>query len=148
MRTSEVHGHVSGMSADDVFAKLGDFESYVALGPSIRSLEVEHIDDTTMTSKWDVDFRGGSMRWTEKDTLDPAAGTITFELVEGNLRAFSGSWTVTAAGGGNDVRFRVEFAIGMPSMSSFIDPVAEAAISDNISAVLAGLFGDAYTPKA
>lgn len=148
MRSTEVKGRVSGMDAADAYERLGDFESYAELGPSIRSIDVEHIDARTMRSSWDVDFRGGSMRWTEEDRLDPEAGTITFELVEGNLRSFSGSWSVTPVDGGSEVRFAVDFAIGMPSMASFIDPVAEQAINDNITAVLQGLFGAAYEPAA
>ena len=144
MRSTEVKGRVSGVRAADAFARIADFEAYTELGPSIRSIEVEHVDERTMRSKWDVDFRGGSMRWTEEDRLDPDAGTIAFELVEGNLRSFSGSWTVRDADGGSEVRFAADFAIGMPSMASFIDPVAEDAIRENITAVLRGLFGEAY----
>jgi len=135
---------VTGLEAAEVFERLGKFELYSELGPSIRSLEVEHLDERTMRSRWDVDFRGGSMRWTEEDHLDPEAHTITFELVEGNLRHFSGGWEVNDVDGGSEVRFAVEFAIGMPSMASFIDPVAEQAIRENIGAVLQGLFGEAY----
>lgn len=148
MRSSEVKGRVSGVGAAEVFERLCKFESYAELGPSIRSIEVEHVDDKTMRSKWDVDFRGGSMRWTETDHLDADAGTITFELVEGNLRAFSGMWKVQEVDGGSDVSFAVDFAIGMPSMASFIDPLAEAAINENISSVLQGLFGADYEPGA
>ncbi len=146
MRSTEVRGRVSGVDAAEAFERLGHFESYAELGPSIRSIEVEHVDARTMRSKWDVDFRGGSMRWTEEDRLDPDAGTISFELVEGNLRSFSGSWEVRDVDGGSEVRFAVDFAIGMPSMASFIDPVAEEAIRENIGAVLQGLFGEAYEP--
>jgi ribosome-associated toxin RatA of RatAB toxin-antitoxin module len=144
VRSTELKGRVAGLGTAEVFERLGRFELYAELGPSIRSIEVEHVDELTMRSKWDVDFRGGSMRWTEEDRLDPEAGTITFELVEGNLRHFSGVWEVSEADGGSEVRFAVEFAIGMPSMASFIDPVAEQAIRENLGAVLQGLFGEAY----
>ena len=144
MRSTELRGRVAGLEPAEVFERLGRFELYTELGPSIRSIEVEHIDAHTMRSKWDVDFRGGSMRWTEEDRLDPEAGTITFSLVEGNLREFSGQWKVSEVDGGSEVSFAVQFAIGMPSMASFIDPVAEQAIRENLGAVLQGLFGEAY----
>lgn len=148
MRSTELKGRVTGLGADEVFDRLGKFELYTELGPSIRSIDVEHIDELTMRSSWDVDFRGGSMRWTEEDVLDPEAGTITFSLVEGNLRAFSGQWSVTEVDGASEVIFAVQFAIGMPSMASFLDPVAEDAIRENLGAVLAGLFGEAYERSA
>ena len=144
MRRTELRGRVTGLGPVEVFERLGRFEQYTELGPSIRSIEVEHIDEHTMRSKWDVDFRGGSMRWTEEDRLDAEAGTITFSLVEGNLREFSGQWKVSEVDGGSEVSFAVQFAIGMPSMASFIDPVAEQAIRENLGAVLQGLFGEAY----
>jgi ribosome-associated toxin RatA of RatAB toxin-antitoxin module len=144
VRSTELKGRVSGLGAAEVFERLGRFELYTELGPSIRSIEVEHLDERTMRSKWDVDFRGGSMRWTEEDHLDPEAGTISFDLVEGNLREFAGRWSVSEVDGGSEVRFQVQFAIGMPSMASFIDPVAEQAIRENLGAVLQGLFGEAY----
>ncbi len=40
----------------------------------------------------------------------------------------------------------MDFAVGMPAMASFIDPLAERAIRDNIREILQGLFGDAYEP--
>jgi len=132
VRSTELKGRVAGLGAQEVFERLGKFEL--------------HSDELTMHSSWDVDFRGGSMRWTEKDVLDPEAGTITFSLVKGNLREFSGTWSVTEVDGGAEIIFAVRFAIGMPSMASFIDPVAEDAIRENLGSVLAGLFGDAYEP--
>lgn len=144
MRSTELKGRVTGLGPAEVFERLRKFELYTELGPSIRSIDLEHIDAHTMRSKWDVDFRGGSMRWTEEDRFDPEAGRITFSLIEGNLREFSGQWEVTGVDGGSEVRFAVQFAIGMPSMASFIDPVAEQAIRENLSEVLLGLFGEAY----
>ena len=144
MRSTELKGRVTGLGPAEVFERLRKFELYTELGPSIRSIDLEHIDAHTMRSKWDVDFRGGSMRWTEEDHFDPEAGRITFSLVEGNLREFSGQWEVTGVDGGSEVRFALQFAIGMPSMASFIDPVAEQAIRENLSEVLLGLFGEAY----
>ena len=88
------------------------------------------------------------MRWVEEDRLDPEAGTIVFDLVEGNLRHFSGSWAVTEADGGSDVLFRCDFAVGMPALSSFLDPLAERSIRDNIKEILKGLFGEAYELKS
>jgi ribosome-associated toxin RatA of RatAB toxin-antitoxin module len=86
------------------------------------------------------------MRWTEEDVLDREAGTITFRLLQGSLKQFDGAWEVTEADGGSDVRFTCDFAVGMPAMASFLDPLAERAIRDNIKEILQGLFGEAYQP--
>jgi ribosome-associated toxin RatA of RatAB toxin-antitoxin module len=144
MRSFEMNARLNGVSAAEAFARLADFASYAELAPSIRSIEVEQIDERKLRTEWTVSFRGGSMRWVEEDRLDPEAGRIEFDLVEGNLRHFSGSWNVQDSEGGTDVRFACDFAVGMPAMASFIDPLAERAIRDNIDEILRGLFGPAY----
>ena len=146
MRSTEMNGHLSGVSAADAFARLSDFASYAELAPSIRSIQIEQLDEQTVRTKWNVNFRGGTMRWTEDDRLDPDAGTITFKLVEGSLKQFEGAWEVSDADGGSDVRFTCDFALGMPAMATFIDPLAERAIRDNVREILKGLFGAAYEP--
>ena len=148
MRSTEMNAHLTGVSAADAFKRLADFDSYVANAPSINSIDVEQVDERTLRTTWNVSFRGGSMRWVEEDRLDPEAGTITFDLVEGNLKEFKGLWAVTEADGGSDVRFVCEFAVGMPALASFIDPIAERSIRDNIKEILRGLFGDAYELKS
>jgi ribosome-associated toxin RatA of RatAB toxin-antitoxin module len=147
VRSTEMNSHLSGVSASEAFDRLADFESYAELAPSINSIDIDKVDEQTLRTTWNVNFRGGSMRWVEEDRLDPEAGTIVFDLVEGNLKHFSGSWAVTEADGGSDVRFLCDFAVGMPALSSFLDPLAERSIRDNIKEILKGLFGEAYEPK-
>jgi ribosome-associated toxin RatA of RatAB toxin-antitoxin module len=137
---------LSGVPAAEAFARLSDFGSYAELAPSIRSIEIEQVDDRTLRTTWNVNFRGGTMKWTEEDRLDPEAGTIAFELVEGSLKQFDGFWEVRDTAGGSDVRFVCNFAVGMPAMASFLDPLAERAIRDNIKEILEGLFGASYEP--
>ena len=142
MRHTQINARVPGMSADEAFDKICDFESFSGLGPSIRSVEVEEVDETTVRSKWDVDFRGGSMRWTEEDKVDRAARTMRFHQVEGNLKHFEGSWTVEQDGDDATITFQADFAVGLPSMAAFIDPIAEQSIVENLTTVLRGLFGE------
>jgi ribosome-associated toxin RatA of RatAB toxin-antitoxin module len=141
-------GRLEGVSATEAFDRLADFGSYAALAPSIRSIDVERVDDNTVRTKWNVSFRGGTMKWTEEDRLDRAAGKITYDLVEGSLKEFKGAWELKDVDGGSEVRFTCEFGLGMPAMSSFIDPLAERAIRDNVKEILQGLFGEAYTPTS
>lgn len=146
MRTTEMKAHLSGIPAAEAFDRLSDFSSYAALAPSIRSIEVERVSDTVLNTTWNVNFRGGTMRWTEEDVLDREAGTITFKLLKGSLKQFDGAWEVSDADGGCDVRFTCDFAVGMPAVASLLDPLAERAIRDNIKEILQGLFGAAYEP--
>ena len=146
MHTAEIRGVVRGKSADEVFEAIGDFGRYPEHGQSIRSIEVRETDGG-FESSWDVDFRGGSMQWTEIDRVDAANHRIDFEQTAGNLRHFEGYWQVGDGDGGAEIDFKAEFEIGMPTLASFIDPIAEVTIKDNINAVLRGLFGDAYEQR-
>ena len=146
MRTTEMKARLSGVSAAEAFDRLSDFASYAELAPSIRSIEIEQVSDNVLNTTWNVNFRGGTMRWTEEDVLDREAGTITFKLVKGSLKQFDGAWEVSDADGGSDVRFTCDFAVGMPAVASLLDPLAERAIRDNIKEILQGLFGASYEP--
>jgi ribosome-associated toxin RatA of RatAB toxin-antitoxin module len=147
VRSMEMRGRLLGVEPSEAFDRLADFEKYAEHAPSIRSIEVERVDERTLRTKWNVNFRGGTMRWTEEDRLDPEAKRIDYDLVEGSLKKFSGAWEVKDADdGGSEVRFTCDFEVGMPAMASLIDPLAERAIRDNIEEILRGLFGPAYEP--
>lgn len=146
MHHAEVRGRVKGRDADDVFTALVDFGSYADYAPDIRKIEVEEQDDGTVISTWDVDFRGGAMQWSESDKMIPEQHRIEFEQTEGNLRHFEGHWQVDDDADGAIITFSADFAVGMPSLASFVDPIAERTITENITSVLNGLFGDAYEP--
>ena len=146
MRTTEMNARLTGVGAGEAFDRLADFASYAELAPSIRSIEIEQVSDGVLHTTWNVNFRGGTMRWTEEDVLDREAGTITFKLVKGSLKQFDGAWEISEADGGSDVRFTCDFAVGMPAVASLLDQLAERAIRDNIKEILRGLFGEAYEP--
>ncbi len=144
MHTCEIHGRVRDTGAEEVFKSIADFERYARHGQSIRSIEVEQLDDGRILSRWDVDFRGGFMKWTEEDRVDDESHRIDFEQTEGNLRHFSGHWKVDDGDGGATIEFFSEFELGMATLGSFIDPIAEAAIRENLTAVMQGLFGERF----
>jgi ribosome-associated toxin RatA of RatAB toxin-antitoxin module len=144
MHKAEIHGRVRGTSPADVFDIIADFERYVEYGQSIRSVRVESSEDGRVISKWDVDFRGGNMQWTEADTIDKDRMRIDFEQLEGNLRHFTGYWQVTGEGDDAVIQFFGEFELGMPTLASFIEPIAESAIRENLIAVLKGVFGERF----
>lgn len=151
MHTAEIHGRVRGQTAEDVFDTIADFERYVEYGESIRSVQVEKSEGGVVVSKWDVDFRGGNMQWTEADTIDRERLRIDFQQLEGNLRHFTGYWAVDRDGDEALIHFFGEFELGMPTLASFIEPIAESAIRENLIAVLKGVFGDQFeleTPTA
>lgn len=140
---------------DAVFAMIGDFGRYPELAAEIHDVQVRRVNpldpttvaaEWTLTSEWTVSFRNGLLCWTEQDRIDPVARTIDFEQLDGDFESFSGSWAVSAAEDGVQVRFRAEFDLGMPSLASMIDPIAERALRENIEAILNGLRQETPAP--
>ncbi len=132
---------------DEAYRRLVDFEQYPRLTSSVRGVDVDRSDGPdTLTSSWAVDFRGGILQWTERDTLDRPRRVLTFEQVVGDLDHFAGSWRITAADGGCAVRFDAELDMGIPSLAAIIDPIADAALRDNVLQILSGLLGALRSP--
>ena len=83
--------------------------------------------------------------WTEEDRLDPGAGTISFDQVDGDFEAFRGTWQVHTVGSGSEVSFHADFDLGITSLRSIIDPIAERSLRENIEMILVRLLGDGTT---
>ena len=142
MRHLEVAVIVPDRDVKQTYEVLCDFERYPDYSPEVRSVSVE-ANNGHKVSSWETDFRGGILRWREIDTFDPDAGTIGFEQIEGDIEHFSGRWMIAGEGTGSLIRFSAQFDMGIPSLSSIIDPIAEQALRENIIAILKGLFGPA-----
>ncbi len=92
MRSVRLRLHVPHKSARDVYATLADFERYPELSDAVRSVAVTEVSENITVSNWEVTFRAGLLRWTEEDTFDPGALSITFHQIEGDIAVFDGSW--------------------------------------------------------
>lgn len=90
-----------------------------------------------MRSDWEVNFRNGILKWQEIDRVDREARTMTFVQTEGDLAEFSGEWRVEADDDdATIIHFRAEFDLGIPSLATMLDPVAERALRSNISELI------------
>src|SRR6516162_11410404 len=115
MRTVRLRLHVPGKTASDVYQTLADFERYPELSDAVRSVTVTEVSERVTVSQWEVTFRAGLLRWTEEDTFDPAALTITFRQLDGDIAIFDGSWQCTDAAQGSEVLFDARLDMGIPS---------------------------------
>lgn len=127
--------------APSVYDALADFASYPRHMSSVRKVELLNGSSSSCTSAWEVEFRNGMLRWTEKDDFDRDHLRITFAQIQGDLEVFSGVWEISPADIGCHVNFSAVFDLGIPSLAAFLEPVAQNAIEENISKVLRGLFG-------
>ncbi|MGB7686725.1 MAG: SRPBCC family protein [Solirubrobacterales bacterium] len=137
-----ISGCVTGWDRATALRRVVDYERWMDASEAIRSVRVEKQDDGSSISYWEVTFRKGLMRWSERDSVDPAAGVATFNLIEGDPQVFSGDWTVAAKGDDCVLTMEAEFDLGMPSLSHILDPIAIEAVEDSVASVLRGLFGE------
>ena len=145
MPTVAIATHVPGADPDAVYARLRDFEAYPRYTDAVREIRVTAAGPDTVDSRWSVTFRTGVLRWSERDTFDPAARTIAFTQTSGDFDEFSGTWHVEPDGGAVVVRFACDFDLGMPSLAAMIDPIATESLIENLQLILRGLLGDDVT---
>jgi ribosome-associated toxin RatA of RatAB toxin-antitoxin module len=143
MRTVRIRLHVPHTSASDVYATLADFERYPVLCEAVQNVAVTQRSGNLTVSRWQVTFRAGLLCWTEEDTFDPGALTITFRQLEGDIAVFDGSWQCVDAAEGSEVVFSASLDMGIPSLADALEPIAARTLIDNIVSIVRGLVGDA-----
>jgi ribosome-associated toxin RatA of RatAB toxin-antitoxin module len=143
MRIVRLRLHVPDRSASDVYATLADFGRYPELSDAVRSVAVTEVSENFTVSQWEVTFRAGLLRWTEEDTFDPVALSITFRQLEGDAAVFDGSWECAGAAQGTEIVFSARLDMGIPSLADALEPIAVRALTDNIVSIVRGLVGRA-----
>jgi ribosome-associated toxin RatA of RatAB toxin-antitoxin module len=139
MKQIQVHSRLPRNNADEAFALLCDFSAYPEYCDSVRSVQVQTVNEETLSS-WEVDFQSGILKWQERDTFDRVNREIRFEQVAGDIDHFSGTWSVHAHEQGSELFFRAQFDLGIPMLSDMLDPIAQKAIEENIQSIIRGLF--------
>ena len=143
MRTIRLRLHVPDKPASDVYATLADFERYPTLCDAVQNVTVTTVSEHRIVSQWDVTFRAGLLRWTEEDTFDPGALTITFHQLEGDIAVFDGSWQCVDAARGSEILFSADLDLGIPSLADALEPIAVRTLIANIISIVRGLVGSA-----
>jgi ribosome-associated toxin RatA of RatAB toxin-antitoxin module len=141
MRTVRLQLNVPGKSASYVYQTLADFKRYPELSDAVRSVVVSEVSENIAVSQWEVRFRAGLLRWTEEDTFDPDALSITFRQLEGDIAAFDGSWRCVDTVQGSEIVFSARLDMGIPSLADALEPIAVRTLIDNIVSIVRGLVG-------
>jgi ribosome-associated toxin RatA of RatAB toxin-antitoxin module len=142
MGTITIKASVADRQAREVFDLLRDFELYPKASPAILSIEVDE-SVAPPSSTWRVQFREGIIVWTERDEIDEELMEFRFEQIDGDFERLVGRWRVSPARAGCEVELTTEFDFGIPSLTEFIDPLAEHALYENGVELLQGLLGGA-----
>jgi ribosome-associated toxin RatA of RatAB toxin-antitoxin module len=143
MRTVCLRLHVPHKSASDVYQTLADFERYPDLSDAVQNVAVTEVSENLTVSRWEVTFRAGLLCWTEEDTFDPSALSITFRQLEGDIAVFDGSWECVDAVPGSEILFAARLDMGIPSLADALEPIAVRTLIDNIVSIVRGLVGHA-----
>jgi ribosome-associated toxin RatA of RatAB toxin-antitoxin module len=143
MRTVCLRLHVPHKSASDVYQTLADFERYPDLSDAVQNVAVTEVSENLTVSRWEVTFRAGLLCWTEEDTFDPSALSITFRQLEGDIAVFDGSWECVDAVPGSEILFSARLDMGIPSLADALEPIAVRTLIDNIVSIVRGLVGHA-----
>ena len=143
MRTVLLRLHVPDKPASEVYQTLADFERYPQLCDAVRSVAVTQVAENLTVSDWEVTFRAGLLRWTEQDTFDPGALSITFRQLEGDVAVFDGSWQCIDAARGSEIVFSARLDMGIPSLADALEPIAARTLTGNIVSIVRGLVGHA-----
>jgi ribosome-associated toxin RatA of RatAB toxin-antitoxin module len=143
MRTVRLRLHVPDKPASDVYATLANFERYPQLCDAVQKVTVTGVSENLTVSQWEVTFRAGLLCWTEEDTFDPGAQTITFRQLEGDVAVFDGSWQCVDDAQGSEVLFSADLDLGIPSLADALEPIAARTLIANIISIVRGLVGSA-----
>lgn len=138
-----VSSRVAERDPESVLSRVTDFESWPEASSLICSVEVERGPDGIETSRWEVVFGRGRLRWSERDWLELEENRARFELIEGDPLHFDGLWQVEPDDTGSTLTFDADFDLGMPSLAHVLDPIAVEAVEEALESVLRGLYGDA-----
>jgi ribosome-associated toxin RatA of RatAB toxin-antitoxin module len=142
MQYLEIVAQISSRSAAETYSILCDFECYPKHSQSVQKVEIKSSSEEEVISVWEVDFRGGTLCWIEREVFEPDAKIINFEQIEGDIEHFSGQWQVQEQENGCLLSFSAQFDMGIPSLSQIIDPIAASALRENITSIIQGLFGE------
>ncbi|MER7985253.1 SRPBCC family protein [Streptomyces noursei] len=141
VREVRVALHIPGAQPRKVFDSLSDFASFPRHSDVVHSVSLEDGPDRDRISTWEVDFAGGILKWRERDRLDELRLRIDFELIDGDLLALAGDWSIAPHPAGSVLRFGARFDLGVPGMADLLEPVAGRAMTDTVSKMMHGVFG-------
>ncbi|CAL9636003.1 hypothetical protein SUDANB145_06204 [Streptomyces sp. enrichment culture] len=144
-----LHALADAVDPAEAYRRISDFRRYPEFTDTVREVSVEApLPDGSTLSDWSVLFRGGLMRWRERDTYAPDTHSLAFEQITGDFQSFSGSWRCEPHGPGTRVVFTASFDLGIPTLAEILDPVAASTLRHLIGEIVKGLLGAEVTDES
>lgn len=138
MRSVKSTYHIN-KQPDFVYQKLADFRSYSKFSEAVREVNVKYSSSNECVSDWEVSFRDGILKWSERDVFNATERTIQFNQLSGDLERFDGVWRMTGDST-TELVFEATLDLGIPHLAELLEPIAEQALLDNIDSIVKGFF--------
>lgn len=133
-------------SAAEMYALVADIERYPDFIPWCVALRVVERGETTLLADMVVAYRVFRERFRSRVTLDPAAGRITAEYVDGPFRMLKNEWSFRdRESGGSIVDFLIDFEFRSLILQATAQTVFEKAfarMSDAFVARAKAVYGE------
>lgn len=141
MRHAQVDAVIPGIPPETVYKSVFRFDRYAELAPHVASAVVHSgLPGSTGESSWELRFRSGMLRWTERERFLRDQLVVEFEQSHGDFDEFAGHWLLVADAGGTRLHFEADFDFGIPSLEGILDPIAERVIRETVAWVVVGMF--------
>lgn len=122
-----------------VYELAKDMESYPNYMPDVESVKVVSRGPSSTVTEWVTDIDGTPFLWTEEDRFDDNALRIDYNLIEGDLDKFEGSWTFRPVDDKTEVTLTVNYDFGLPELTNLIGPTLHQKVGDNCEMMLSGI---------
>ena len=124
----------------EVYELAKEQERFPQFMPDVETVTVLERRDDAIVTRWKTLVEEAPIEWTEEDRFDDARIRIDYQLIEGDLDTFQGSWTFEDAGDGTThVVLGVEYDFGVPTLAELIGPTLQKKVRENSEMMLAGL---------
>ncbi|MFC4031599.1 type II toxin-antitoxin system RatA family toxin [Streptomyces polygonati] len=140
MRRVIMDAEILAEDAGTVFENVVQFKRYPELAPHVLSTVVtETRPSATGESSWELHFRSGLLRWSERERFLRDDLRIEFEQTEGDFDSFVGFWDIKQSGPDTILHFECDFDFGIESLEGILDPIAERVIKETVAWAVVGL---------
>lgn len=134
-------------AARDVYELAKAQERFPEFMPDVESVTILERRADCIVSRWKTLVEEAPIEWTEEDRFDDAALRVDYQLIEGDLDTFEGTWTFENVEGRTHVTLGVEYDFGVPTLAELIGPTLQRKVRENSEMMLAALKREAESER-
>ena len=132
------------MAPTEVFNTARQATRFPDVLPNLDKVEiVEDQGNGVIVSNWEASFTVGplskTVKWKEIDTWNADDLSCTFELVEGDMKVYRGTWVFKPDGDGCRVELNVDFELGITMLGPMLDRIVNQLMQQNCDDLLYAL---------